>query len=595
MLSDGNQLTRITDSSRRAVEAADNVVHAYDLNMEVPDTPSTSIKDAQHAEGVRQCIASPDVSAKCDVLARSLFFDEENEAEDPRNKRRRSESAESNVKPAAKHRILDEARTSPHPESAGQERVVEGNVSSANISPRTRALDGGSRIPGLEHPSTPSDDDDGRSIVELDVVATPGLRQTDLRDLLHYVINESLRVGGRPDSALATETPRGERIETRTRNSKGDAKSKIIEWSVDPAVPETMLVDERDLSKLISCVFLNALKFTETGKITLEATVSPKSRFIIINVKDTGPGIPQDFLPSIFKPFSREDESLTRQTDGLGLGLLVAKGLVRKIGGDLACVRSETSGPNKGTEFEIRIPISPTDANSGRSTPSGGASTPCTSVPRFSLDGDLPLDEQVRARVQRSSPTASNPKDGRDPPRSSASTSGPTKSSKSRKSSRTSPPPRKSSTGSDRAATASRRATYNKNLSKTHPLTFLVAEDNKINRQLLVTMLSKFGYTHVYEAYDGAEAVRQMEIAHRPAIDVVLMDLWMPNMDGYEATERILALPRFRGKTKPPAVLAVTADVTKAATEHAGRVGMRGLMTKPYKLLDLEKLILEHC
>src|ERR1051326_7240284 len=98
---------------------------------------------------------------------------------------------------------------------------------------------------------------------------------------------------------------------------------------------------------MISCVVLNALKFTEEGRISITAKLSSKSRYIVINVKDTGSGIPAAFLPNLFKAFSREDDSLTRQSEGLGLGLLVAKGLSRKIGGDLFCVRSETSGPNK--------------------------------------------------------------------------------------------------------------------------------------------------------------------------------------------------------------------------------------------------------
>ena len=152
-------------------------------------------------------------------------------------------------------------------------------------------------------------------------------------------------------------------------------------------------------------------------------------------------------------------------------------------------------------------------------------------------------------------------------------------------------------------------------------------------------MLGKFGYTGVYEAYDGVEAVNQMNI-DRPSrgekpIDVILMDLWMPNMDGYEATQRIFAhekekleleklrqshekgrftgcAPRIKGaktdeddvvdddddgdeEKRKVTVLAVSADVTDLALERASEVGMEGFMPKPYKLLDIERLILEHC
>lgn len=83
----------------------------------------------------------------------------------------------------------------------------------------------------------------------------------------------------------------------------------------------------------------------------------------------------------------------------------------------------------------------------------------------------------------------------------------------------------------------------------------------------------------------------------------------MPTMDGYEATQRILAMDRERrGQTtsregeeekarKKPGVtiLAVSADVTDSALERASEVGMEGFMTKPYKLMDLERLIVEYC
>lgn len=126
-------------------------------------------------------------------------------------------------------------------------------------------------------------------------------------------------------------------------------------------------------------------------------------------------------------------------------------------------------------------------------------------------------------------------------------------------------------------------------------------------------MLSKFGYTDIYEAYDGAEAVRQMSLNRalrgEKEVDVILMDLWMPNMDGYEATERIVAMDKVTRARRSSnddvdpqvnnqhgvTVLAVSADVTSAALERAKDVGMEGFMTKPYKLLDLERLIVEHC
>ncbi|KAG9716582.1 hypothetical protein KCU75_g23413, partial [Aureobasidium melanogenum] len=188
---------------------------------------------------------------------------------------------------------------------------------------------------------------------------------------LQYVVNEGLKVGGRPESAIAQETYLGEIIEVCTRSAKGEPRTKLIEWSVDTAVPETILADEKDLAKLISCVFLNATKFTEQGNITLSAKLSPKARYIVIKCTDTGPGIPAAFLPRLFQPFSQEDPSLTRQSEGLGLGLLVAKGLARKLGGDLFCIRADTTGPKRGSEFEMRIPLRAGDTTTRPPSPFG--------------------------------------------------------------------------------------------------------------------------------------------------------------------------------------------------------------------------------
>ena len=355
----------------------------------------------------------------------------------------------------------------------------------------------------------------------------------------------------------------------------------------------------------MSCVFLNAIKFTESGKVTLTAALSPKSRFIVVVIKDTGPGIPQHFLPYLFKPFSREDDSLTRQKDGLGLGLLVAKGLARRIGGDLVCVRSHTAGSQRGSEFELRVPISPAEVYSGSSTPS--RTTTPTHGPLFAPTALSPRGPPASPLDRRRTSRTATPTNSKTPdPAPFVKASSPLNpSSLSRRNSL--------SQLSMRHGSAKKAPSFDRHLAQKYPLTFLVAEDNKINRKLLVSMLSKLGYATVYEAFDGAEAVRQMAIDRgargEREIDVVLMDLWMPGMDGYEATKKILAMDKYRkdelsmsedekgrGQTaKRVTVLAVSADVTDEALERAKAVGMGGFMTKPYKLRDLERLIVEYC
>jgi CheY-like chemotaxis protein len=454
----------------------------------------------------------------------------------------------------------------------------------------------------------------------------PALRFTKLRDLLRLVVNESLHVGGRPDFVVSGATEVGEKIEVRSRLSNGEVHSKTIEWSVDNEVPDALLVDDRDLAKLISCVFLNAVKFTNSGLITLKATLNSRANDILINVHDTGPGIPMAFLPNLFKPFAREDTSLTRSKDGLGLGLLVAKGLARKMGGDLVCVRSSTSGFDRGSEFEIRVPVNEPE-------------TAATIAPSSQLLTPINMKDPSRLSSASSTTPDFTVLSPLVPP-SHTPLQEPTPALTDESSSRTPTPARSVSNTKPTRASLSNQA-YDSKLGEKYPLTFLVAEDNKINRRVLVHMLKRLGYQEIYEAGNGKEAVRMMQnilesqlaelgasnppeplqqhagsddflvpeppLRQKKAkpVDVILMDLWMPEMDGYEATSEIFKLINNHRELRlscsvgcapsQPTVLAVSADVTDESLSRASKVGMKGYMTKPYRLTDLERLIEGFC
>lgn len=418
----------------------------------------------------------------------------------------------------------------------------------------------------------------------------PGLRHTNLREVLQYVINDALKVGGRPDSAIAEATDSGERIEVRTRSSNGQAHTKWIEWTVSPDVPETIVIDERDLAKMVSCLALNAIKFTQDGLITLQAALSTKGRYIVINIKDTGSGIPAAFLPNLFKPFSREDDSFTRSSEGLGLGLMVAKGIARKLGGDLFCLRSHVVGPGKGSEFEMRVPLTPGEICSRPATPFGSPTPSIKS--RMSVDPEPPRLDLSRAPA--TPPLTSDPFKSdreRQPPKTPAITVQsvtPPQENGLPTPRLTSSPPR------HRAARAlsTERDIIPSDLAKQLPLNILVVDDNAINRRVLVSMLGRLGYNNITTAFNGndaVEAVRGNALTPKSAaFDLILMDLWMPLLDGFQATETILDMPELDRK---PTILAVSADITDAALEKAVKSGMKGFVTKPFITRDIARLI----
>jgi CheY-like chemotaxis protein len=119
---------------------------------------------------------------------------------------------------------------------------------------------------------------------------------------------------------------------------------------------------------------------------------------------------------------------------------------------------------------------------------------------------------------------------------------------------------------------------FNFNINETK---ILLAEDNHINQLLATTVLEQFGY-HVSCAENGKKAVEMIEIEH---FDIILMDLMMPEMDGYEATLMI----REMGNSIP--IIALTADVTSVDIEKCYNVGMNDYVTKPFDPDNLNKKI----
>jgi CheY-like chemotaxis protein len=146
--------------------------------------------------------------------------------------------------------------------------------------------------------------------------------------------------------------------------------------------------------------------------------------------------------------------------------------------------------------------------------------------------------------------------------------------------------------------TPRRRVAFNPQLAKEYPLNILIAEDNAINRNVAIGSLNKLGYSNqnITLAFDGLEAVNKYKASlsspPEQRFDAILMDIWMPNMDGYEATTKIMDIAKAHGEATK--IIAVTADITGDSVERAKAAGMQGFLAKPYKVLDIEHLIAEH-
>ncbi|PCJ64503.1 MAG: hypothetical protein COA58_12215 [Bacteroidetes bacterium] len=120
-----------------------------------------------------------------------------------------------------------------------------------------------------------------------------------------------------------------------------------------------------------------------------------------------------------------------------------------------------------------------------------------------------------------------------------------------------------------------------------HPLKILVAEDNPFNKLFIDKLFEKFGYTNSHHAENGIEVLKKLE---HEEIDIILMDIQMPEMDGLQATKRII---EKYGDSRP-LIIALTADATEGSKHEYLDAGMDGFLSKPFKQEDLQAILIEN-
>jgi signal transduction histidine kinase/ActR/RegA family two-component response regulator len=130
-------------------------------------------------------------------------------------------------------------------------------------------------------------------------------------------------------------------------------KGLSVQWRVDPGLAANVMGDPVRLRQVLHNLLGNAIKFTQTGGVTLRAVREPDGRGVRLEVQDTGVGIAPQDLSRIFEAFHQGEGTYRRRFGGTGLGLTISRDLCRAMGGDLSC----TSELNKGSTFICTLPL----------------------------------------------------------------------------------------------------------------------------------------------------------------------------------------------------------------------------------------------
>jgi PAS domain S-box-containing protein len=405
-------------------------------------------------------------------------------------------------------------------------------------------------------------------------------------------------------------------------------KSIGIGCHVAPDVPGLLSVDPGRLRQVLLNLIGNAIKFTDTGGVTVTVTMTgeaerPRIRF---TVADTGPGLKAADLDRIFEEFEQADGTSTRKHGGAGLGLAISQRIVVSMGGSI----DVSSEPGKGSRFWFEVPA--VDA-APPATPGRDALAKCRAV---ILSSNQPEAEAIAMTIRAHGGTAEiaatgaqasalaegctdllvdaalESSDGHLLKRlrltgfatASASTLiAPTDRGMlgefraSGYSSFLARPVRgetllrmlvggRARTTVDAAPSAEAQPGVSHRLAGGGRLTILLAEDNDINAMLARATLTKAGHA-VDVVGNGRAAVDAITEAGHPRYDVVLMDLHMPVMDGLDAIALIRRHEEDKG-VRPVPIMVLSAD-SQEKTRHAVLAhGASGFVTKP---LDPDALV----
>ena len=424
-----------------------------------------------------------------------------------------------------------------------------------------------------------------------------------LLELITEILDYSRLEAGRvelesaPFDPEATMQSVAELLSPRARD-----KNLEIAVSVRGDAPTRVFGDDGRLRQILFNLAGNAVKFTETGGVVIEMAPRPNGR-LRFNVRDTGPGVAPEKQALIFEEFTQADAGVNRRHGGAGLGLAIVKKLALAMGGEVGLV----SRPGFGASFWVELPLAaapdrePPPSLNGVRVSVVSPSLLLTQTLRavvLSL-GAIPVErggyadvvlldwhdgvdgEEIDA-LRRSSRAviALAPQEQRQIIEACRAAGVEHYTLK--------PVRRGSLVERVRAALGDEAARATASVVREAPaeqpllgLRVLLAEDNPINALLARTLLTKAGCI-VTSAQDGEEAVAA---ASAGAFELILLDIRMPRLDGFEAAERIRA---GGGPSAAAPMIALTADAGDEERAHAAKAGMDDFITKP---IDANRLL----
>lgn len=413
---------------------------------------------------------------------------------------------------------------------------------------------------------------------------------------------------------------------------KAAVKGIDLLYEIDYSLPQNLIGDSFRIRQILINLVSNALKFTNHGEVylSLSRETSANGKVgLMIEVKDTGIGIPKEKLPRLFKAFSQVDSSNTRKYGGTGLGLAISERLVHLMEGKITV----NSVENVGTVFTFHITLNvdeqkntetisynfeqnsgkrilvvddnitnlqiikalllhwnfvPVLANSGKAA----LYKLLDDVPFSLIITDMKMPEMNGVELA----TAIKVKHATLPIMLLSSVGEESKSKYPDLFAAVLNKPAKNKqlltvihqligAKDDQLTTVHKEQSgqlFDSSFASRYPLNILIAEDNLINLKLATIVLNKLGYVPDV-AKDGKQAV---ELFFSKRHDVVLMDIMMPEMNGLEATKLIRDTA-----SQQPKIIALTANAMTEDRNICIEAGMDDYLSKPIDLSSLIKLL----